>query len=261
MSASFSLRVSDLKIVVNMADSNSVLEQVEDRLRRGVGFALATLNLDHLVKLRHMDAFRHAYAQQDLVTADGNPIVWLSRLARRPVSLVPGSDLVEPLIRLATREGVPVALLGATPETLERAAAYLTERNPGLNIVACLAPSRNFDPQGEEASRMIESLQAAGARLAFLALGAPKQEIFAARCRAALPGVGFVSVGAGLDFLAESQRRAPLWMRRAALEWLWRMMSDPRRLGRRYASCAMLLPGMTVAVLASARMLTDRAPT
>lgn len=254
MSASFSLRISNTDIVVNMADSKSVLEQVEERLRDGVGFAIATLNLDHLVKLRNMDAFRHAYACQDLVTADGNPIVWLSRLARKPVSLVPGSDLVEPLARLAAQEGVPVALLGATPDTLERASAYLRDSNPGLQVVACLAPSRNFDPLGEEAGQMVESLRNSGARLTFLALGAPKQEIFAARCRAELPGVGFASVGAGLDFLADSQRRAPLWMRRAALEWFWRMMSDPKRLALRYASCALLLPAMTVAVLSRARV-------
>ena len=249
MSASFSLRVSGTDIVVNMADSKSVLDQVEYRLRQGVGFAIATLNLDHLVKLRSMDAFRQAYARQDLVTADGNPIVWLSRLARRPVSLVPGSDLVEPLARLAAREGVPVALLGATQDTLDRAARHLTDSNPGLQGVACLAPSRAYDPLGTEAGEMVAALRASGARLTFLALGAPKQEIFAARCRAELPDVGFASVGAGLDFLASSQRRAPQWMRRAALEWAWRMMSDPRRLGRRYASCAILLPAMVLGVV------------
>lgn len=249
MGASFSLRVSGTDIVVNMADSKSVLEQVEYRLRQGVGFAIATLNLDHLVKLRRMDAFRQAYARQDLVTADGNPIVWLSHLARRPVSLVTGSDLVEPLACLAAREGVSVALLGATEETLCRAARHLTDSNPGLQVVACLAPSRNFDPLGAEAGEMVAALRESGARLTFLALGAPKQEIFAARCRAELPDVGFASVGAGLDFLAASQRRAPRWMRRAALEWVWRMMSDPRRLGRRYASCALLLPAMVLGVV------------
>lgn len=228
-------------------------------MRQGVGFAIATLNLDHLVKLRSMDTFRRAYTQQDLVTADGNPIVWLSRLARRPVTLVPGSDLVEPLARLAAREGVPVALLGATPETLDRAAAWLVALNPGLQVVACLSPSRSFDPTGPEAAQMVEALRASGARLTFLALGAPKQEMFAARCRAELPAVGFASVGAGLDFLAESQRRAPLWMRRAALEWVWRMMSDPRRLARRYASCALLLPAVMLAVLSRAQALTDQA--
>ncbi len=85
----------------------------------GEGFALATLNLDHLVKLRASGAFRRAYGAQDLVVADGNPIVWLSRLAGRKVELVPGgSDMVLPLAEVAADEGVRVALVGSTEESL-----------------------------------------------------------------------------------------------------------------------------------------------
>ncbi|MFQ8432685.1 WecB/TagA/CpsF family glycosyltransferase [Amaricoccus sp. W119] len=101
---------------------------------------------------------------------------------------------------------------------------------------------------GSSAASASAAQAASGARLTFLALGAPKQEMFAARCREALPGIGLVSVGAGLDFLARTQRRAPEWVRRAALEWLWRAVTDPRRLARRYAECAMALPGLALGV-------------
>lgn len=254
MASAFVLRVCGSDIVVNTPDKAILLEAVRHRFRQGSGFAIATLNLDHLVKLRRSAEFRSAYARQDMVTADGNPIVWLSRLAGRPVSLVTGADLVEPLADLATQENVPVALLGATDETLRQAAAALTAGNPGLKIVASLAPSSRFKPNGAEASDLIETLRGSGARLVFLALGAPRQEIFAARCRAALPEMGFVSVGAALDFLAASQRRAPLWVRRIAMEWLWRMLANPRRLGRRYASCAASLPSFALTVRASNRV-------
>jgi N-acetylglucosaminyldiphosphoundecaprenol N-acetyl-beta-D-mannosaminyltransferase len=106
--------------------------------------------------------------------------------------------------------------------------------------------SFGFDPFGMEADACIEALRRSGARVCFLALGAPKQEIFAARAQAALPEVGFLSIGAGLDFLAGSQTRAPLWMRRWALEWLWRAVGDPKRLAMRYVRCAMLMPGLTL---------------
>ena len=248
MRNTFSLRVRGVDVAVNMPDKACLLEDVRDRLARGAGFAIATLNLDHIVKLRRIAGFRDAYARQDLVTADGNPIVWLSRLAGTPVTLVPGSDLVEPLAALAAEDGHAVALLGSTAEALDRAAAHLSARCPGLRIVARVAPGRNFDPAGEEADRMIAALAASGARLAFLALGAPRQEIFAARCRAALPGMGLVSVGAGLDVLALTQRRAPAWVRALALEWLWRALSDPRRLARRYAECAMELPALALGI-------------
>jgi N-acetylglucosaminyldiphosphoundecaprenol N-acetyl-beta-D-mannosaminyltransferase len=245
----FSLRVRDADITVNTADRPALMEGVRSRFRTGSGFAIATLNLDHLVKLRQLAAFRRAYERQDLVVADGNPIVWLSRLAGRPVSLVTGSDLVEPLAELAAEERVPVALLGATSETLARAASVLVARSPGLRIVARLAPGPNFDPAGAEADEMIDALRRSGARLTFLALGAPRQEMFAARCRRDLPDMGLASIGAGLDFIAASQKRAPRWVRRMALEWLWRMLSNPRRLAGRYASCAMTLPGVALTVM------------
>ena len=257
----FHLRVDGFVVPVNVPDRAFLLTEVGERLRRGEGFAVATVNLDHVVKLRAMPDFRAAYSRQDLVTADGQPIVWLSRLTGERVSLVTGSDLVDPLVAVAAREGVPVAFLGATQDTLDRASARLEARYPGLRIVARLAPGQGFDPHGAEADALIDALRQSGARLSFLALGAPKQELFAARCREALPGVGFVSVGAGLDFIAEKQRRAPAWIQRLALEWLWRMASNPRRLGARYLACALSLPRLAVEALRAApQQVADAVP-
>ncbi len=229
-------------IRVNMPDTAALLAEVRRRFRSGQGFALATINLDHLVKLRRDPAFAAAYAAQDLVCADGNPIVWLSRLARRPVSLVPGSDMILPLAQLAVREGVSVALMGSTDEALAAAAAALKERVPGLTITATIAPPMGFDPAGDEARAILRQIAQSGAGLTFVALGAPKQEIFAALGRQMMPGLGFASIGAGLDFIAGRQTRAPEWVRAIAMEWLWRMLSNPKRLAKRYAECALILP-------------------
>lgn len=237
------------RIAITHPDRAALLAEVSARFQRGEGFALATINLDHLAKLRGDAGFQAAYAAQDLVVADGNPVVWLSRLAGRPVRLVPGSDLVVPLAQAAARAGVPVALLGATEKALSVAGAALQSLVPGLEIVARLAPPMGFDPESPQADAMLDALQRSGARLCFLALGAPKQEILAARARARLPQTGFASIGAGLDFLAGTQRRAPAWMRALALEWFWRMASNPARLVPRYARAAMVLPGQAVAAL------------
>ncbi|HUF57284.1 MAG TPA: WecB/TagA/CpsF family glycosyltransferase [Thermohalobaculum sp.] len=227
----------------------ALIAAVEERLRAGRGFTLATLNLDHLVKLGRDRAFAAAYARQTFVVADGHPVVWLARLGGRPVELVPGSELVEPLAALAARAGRPVALVGATGATLDAARKALEARIPGLAIVCCLAPSTPFDPGGAEADALIDRLMAAGPALCLVALGAPRQEIFAARAHARMPGTGFASVGAGLDFVAGTERRAPAWVRLAALEWLWRLGSSPRRLGRRYLDCALIMPGLALAAL------------
>lgn len=237
----------DTRIAVNTPDRAALLARVQARLRAGEGFALATLNLDHLVKLEHDPAFRAAYAAQDLVVADGNPVVWLSRLARRPVALVPGSDMVEPLARTAQQAGVSVALVGATQPALDAAAGVLQARVPGLEIAARIAPPMGFDPSGDEARQILAALEQSGAGLVLIALGAPKQEIFAALGRQVTPAMGFASIGAGLDFLAGTQARAPRWVRAIAMEWLWRLLSSPRRMFLRYWRCAVILPGHALA--------------
>ncbi|GAB4260108.1 MAG: hypothetical protein Kow0013_03360 [Pararhodobacter sp.] len=231
------------RIAVNIPDAGSLLSEVRRRLRDGEGFALATINLDHLVKLAHDPAFRDSYAAQDLVCADGNPIVWLSKLARKPVSLVPGSDMIVPLAHQAVCADVPVALMGSTADSLAAAARVLRAQVPGLRIAASIAPPMGFDPTGPDAAAILDQLAVSGARLTFVALGAPKQEHFAAFGRRRTPDMGFASIGAGLDFLAGGQTRAPRWVRAIAMEWAWRMLSDPRRLAKRYAECAAILPG------------------
>ena len=224
----------------------ALLAELGRRLHAREGFTLATLNLDHVVKLRADPLFLAAYRRHSHVVADGNPIVWLSRLAGRgDVELVPGSELVAPLAALARREGAPVALLGATEAALARAARRLEADHPGLRIALRHAPPMGFDPEGAPAEAAVAALErAAPAGLCLLALGAPRQERFAAFAAPRLPGWGFASVGAGVDFVAGDQRRAPPLARRLALEWLWRAAGDPRRLGARYARCALILPGL-----------------
>lgn len=237
----FSVRGGEVRLTFR--DREALLSEVRARLAAGRGFALATLNVDHLEKLDRDPAFRRAYAAHDLVVADGNPIVWLSRLAGEAVSLVPGSDLVVPLCRAAADCDAPVALIAGTRQAAEAAAMRLGERVPGLRFALLTAPSFPFDPDGPEGAALIEALRASGARLCLLGVGAPRQERFAAGAAAALPGVGFASVGAGIDFIAGLQRRAPAAVRSAKLEWLWRALSSPRRLGPRYAKGALILPG------------------
>jgi len=230
-------------IEVNIPTRSALEAEIQHRFAQGQGFALATVNLDHLVKMADSPAFLKAYAAQDLVVADGRPIVWLSWLAGQLVELMPGSDMVVPLCEMAARAKVPVALVGSTQDALEDASAVLQGQVAGLEISLLEAPSGVFDPNGDEASQILQRLHDQSIGLCFLALGAPKQEVLAARGRQMAPGVGFASIGAGLDFLGGHQHRAPLWMRRLALEWLWRALSSPARMVPRYARCLAILPG------------------
>lgn len=243
-------------VSVNVVSRDGLLEDLETRLRSCQGFAVATLNLDHVVKLRRDNAFRTAYLEHTHVTADGNPVVWLLRIAGQPAELVTGSDLVEPVAALAARCGYRVAMFGSTESSLKLAAAKLAERNPGFVPELLISPPMSFDPWGHEADAAIECIERSGAGICFVALGAPKQELFVARARRRLPKVGFLSVGAGLDFISGTQQRAPTLVRRFAAEWLWRLANDPQRLGRRYVACAMSLPRLTAVAIRS--RLEDR---
>lgn len=246
-------RFGETVLNVNIPDRAALLAMIGERLRKRQGFALATINLDHLVKLRRLPGYRVTYAAQDLICADGNPIVWLSRLAGKPLGLVPGSDALRPLLQLAARAGRPVAFVGSTDETLQAAADHLMRETPGLVVALRHAPAMGFDPKGAEAARLLGAIAAHDVGLCLIALGSPKQEEFAALGRRLAPQVGFASIGAGLDFISGRQRRAPAWVRAIAMEWLWRALSAPRRLVPRYAACAAILPGEAIKALRQRR--------
>lgn len=237
------------QIAVNVPTYAQLKARVTDHFVGRKGFALATINLDHLVKLHSDGAFFGAYAAQDLVVADGNPIVWLSRIAGKPVELMPGSELVVPMTEWATGADRSIALFGSTEEALSASAEALRKAVPDAKIVCQIAPAFGFDPTGAGAKAALQEIEASGASLCFLALGAPKQERFAAYGREIAPSVGFASIGAGLDFLAGTQTRAPLIVRKVAMEWLWRMLSNPKRLTKRYLECAAILPSQMRAAL------------
>ena len=249
-------QVGSERVTVNTPDMPHLLAAVSRALSAHTGFALATLNLDHLVKLRGDAGFCAAYRAQDIVTADGNPVVWMARIGGQPVDLLPGADLIVPLCELAAAHGAPIGLVGSTKASLDRATAALVGAVPGVTVAITLSPPMGVDPASAAADAILADLEKAGVALCFLALGAPKQEILAARGRTQTPHIGFVSIGAGLDFLSGAQTRAPDWVRALAMEWLWRMLSQPRRLVVRYTLCALILPGH---VWRSWRMrLTDR---
>lgn len=239
--------------LVNRPDRAALLAELEGRMRARQGFTLATLNMDHLVKLRHDSAFAAAYAAHSHVVADGNPVVWLARLAGRQIDLVPGSELITPLAEIAARTGTRVGLIGSTDTALALSAERLRAAHPGLQIALCHAPPFGFDPTGAAADHAVALLRDHQIGLTFLALGAPKQEIFAAHATARLPHCGFVSIGAGLDFIAGHQTRAPAWVRALAMEWAWRMAGNPQRLARRYAECFAILPSEGARALAARR--------
>lgn len=232
---------------INIPDQPAALNVILAAARERRGFSVFTLNLDHLVKLRTDSAFRAAYRSATFVTADGEPVARLARRQMPNAKRTTGADLVLPLAQACAENGIPVFLFGTTPGVLAAAASRLVQNTDGrLTVAGTWSPPSGFEPQSPAADDAIALIRQSGARICLVALGAPKQEIFAARAVAAGVNAGFVCIGAALDFLAGEQVRAPVILQRLHLEWLWRLASNPRRLALRYAKCAALLGRITL---------------
>lgn len=231
-------------ISVNLPTMTHAVDAVVAATRQERSFTVFTLNLSHVVQMRARNDFLIAYRRADFVTADGFPIAVLGRLVGMTIKRTTGSDMLMPVCDAASRNDLPVFLMGANEATLAESKCRLLARHSGLRIVGTYVPEAPFDPHSADADAAIARISASGARLCILALGAPRQEIFAIRCRDEISGLGMLCFGAALDFLAETQERAPLAAQNAGLEWAWRALREPRRLGPRYLQCLAVLPSL-----------------
>jgi N-acetylglucosaminyldiphosphoundecaprenol N-acetyl-beta-D-mannosaminyltransferase len=211
------------------------LDAIEGLWRAGAGGYVVTPNVDHVVLAERDDALVAAYRASSLALADGMPLVWLSRAMGVALpEKISGSDLVRPLAARAAARGLSVFLLGARPGIAARAAEVLVAEHPGLRVAGVLAPPLGFERDEAESARVVAEVRRAEPALVLVALGAPKQELWMHRHRAALAPAVLLGIGGTLDFIAGAVKRAPPWMSRAGLEWLYRLAQEPRRMASRY---------------------------
>lgn len=206
---------------------------------------VVTPNVDHVVLYQESSALREAYAAADMVLADGAPVVAAAKLLNRPLpERVAGSDLVPRLFQEAVwqRLGPRVYLLGGAPGVGRRAAERIELTWPGAKIVGLASPPPGFETDAALNASLVAEINACRPDVLLIGLGAPKQELWIHRHQAELRVPVALCIGATIDFLAGERARAPGWMRRVGLEWLFRVSLEPRRLGRRYARDAWLFP-------------------
>lgn len=217
---------------------------------------VVTPNVDHAVLLQEHAGLQAAYRAADLVLADGHPLVWASRLLQQKLpERVPGSDLVPQLFE-STRHRGPLSayLLGAAPGVAEKAAVNIQQRWPGVKVVGCYSPPLGFERRPEECEEILWRIGDCRPDVLVVGLGAPKQECWVHAHRERIAARVALCVGATIDFLANERRRAPQWMQQVGLEWLHRMLSEPRRLVKRYARDAWIFPQLVLR-----QMMTPRA--
>lgn len=178
-------------------------------------------------------AFGAVLREADMVTSDGAPVAWMMRRLGVPgQQRINGPDLMWRYCALAAQRGESIYLYGGTPETLALLQPRLREAFPGLVIAGAVSPPFRA-LTAEELARDIAAINASGAGTVWVSLGCPKQELWMAARRGQVQAV-MIGVGAAFDYHAGTIRRAPPWMQQAGLEWLHRLLSEPRRLWRRY---------------------------
>jgi N-acetylglucosaminyldiphosphoundecaprenol N-acetyl-beta-D-mannosaminyltransferase len=205
---------------------------------------VVTPNVDHSIMLQENADLRAAYVDADLVLADGVPIVLASRFLKRPLpERVAGSDLVPAFFEAAHADRpLRTYLLGGAPGVADRAAKRITARWPAVEIVGTDSPPMGFEHDDRENLAILQRIAEVKPDVLVVGLGAPKQELWVHKHRDSISARMALCVGATIDFLAGRKKRAPRWMRRAGLEWLHRLTSEPRRLFRRYARNAWYFP-------------------
>jgi N-acetylglucosaminyldiphosphoundecaprenol N-acetyl-beta-D-mannosaminyltransferase len=222
------------QLPVDPVTMSEALEVVERLVHEGGG-AVFTPNVDHIVQAEDNQRFREVYSRANLCLADGMPVVWASRLLGRPVpEKVSGSDFVPVLLERAAERGWRVYFLGGRPGVAALARDKLRERLPALQVVGVDDSRIEIDDLPERRRALVEQIGATKPQLVFVALGAPKQELWIDQTRESLSPAVMVAIGASLDFVAGAAARAPRWMSRNGLEWLYRFGQEPGRLSRRY---------------------------
>jgi N-acetylglucosaminyldiphosphoundecaprenol N-acetyl-beta-D-mannosaminyltransferase len=207
---------------------------------------VVTPNVDHAVMFQENAGLREAYSNASLVLADGFPVLMAARLLRRNIpERVPGSDLVPTLFatidsRNSTK--LRVYLLGAAPGVADQAASNIADRWPAVEVVGTYSPPLGFENNSAENESILGRIAAAKPDVLIVGLGAPKQELWVHRHRNQIASPVALCVGATIDFLAGEKPRAPVWMRKVGLEWLHRLVSEPRRLAKRYLRDAWVFP-------------------
>lgn len=188
----------------------------------------------HMVMESHDDSdFQDIVNGADLVTPDGVPLVWALKLLGVPeATRVYGPDLTLHVCKKAAELGIPIGLYGGTPESLEAFVNFLESNYPGIQIGCTIAPP--FRPlTAEEDEQYTTQINSSGIRILFVGIGCPKQEKWMAAHKDKIAAV-MLGVGAAFDFHTGRVKQAPSWMQKVGLEWLFRLLMEPKRLWKRY---------------------------
>jgi N-acetylglucosaminyldiphosphoundecaprenol N-acetyl-beta-D-mannosaminyltransferase len=227
-------RANILGVWVNAINMKMALHTIEDWISRGEPHYVCVTSVHGVMESQRDQELRRIYTTAGLVTPDGMPLVWLSRLMGfRDVERVYGPDLMLAVCERSTARGYRHFFYGGAPGVAEKLVVRLQSRFPGLQVAGIDSPPfRHLTLQEDRA--VVEHINTARPDIVWVGIGTPKQERWMAMHVGQLSAPVLIGVGAAFDFHAGLKKQAPRWMQRSGLEWSFRLMTEPRRLGRRY---------------------------
>lgn len=204
-------------------------------LSSGIPKYIVTPNAQHILTLQNDAHFRQIYREAFLVVPDGVSLLWAAKFLRTPLNgRVNGTDLFERLCAVAAENELKVFFLGGRPGAADKAGQILQGRNPDLKIVGTFCPTYGFESNLAELALINSQIKSASPHILFVGLGAPKQEYWIHSNFQELGVPISVGIGVSFELVADMVKRAPVWMQKGGLEWVFRLIVEPRRLWQRY---------------------------
>lgn len=227
-------RCDVLGVGVSALDMPRALDEIEGWIVRRERRYVCVTGVHGVMESRRDPALRRIHNEAGLVTPDGMPLVWLARLLTQArVDRVYGPDLLLALCERTAATGIRHFFFGGAPGVPELLAKRLQERFPGLLVAGTLSPPFHEPSESEDAA-IVAAIEAARPDIVWVGFGTPKQERWMATHRGRLGAPVLIGVGAAFDFHAGVKVQAPRWIQRSGFEWLFRLLTEPRRLWKRY---------------------------
>lgn len=236
-------RIPFMNTYLDNISAAEALEYIDGWIKsRKIG-QIITPNCDHIVQIEKKPELKPVWDSAELLLADGHPLLWFAKWFRTPLKeKINGSSFTPQLCKRAAEKGYSVFLLGAAPGVARKAADNLKKDYPGIRISGTYSPSFGFEKNQEEVRKINDMLKDSQADILILGLGSPKQEIFSYENMDQYQIPVTINAGATIDFLAGNKKRAPKWMVDNGLEWLYRMIKEPKRVGKRVLTDLNIFP-------------------
>lgn len=224
-----------LNTYVSNLTMNEAISDIEELVENKKKSYIVAINVDVVMKIEKDNYLKQITDEAEMVLVDGQPLVWVSKLHKKPVKAkISGSDLVPLLCEKAADKGYTVYILGGKEGIAEKAKKRLEKKHPNIKIVGTYAPPMGFEKSEEEIKKVNNKISEAHPDILIVCFGCPKQEKFIYENYQKYEATVSVCAGATVDFLAGNIKRAPKWMSKCGLEWLYRFFKEPKRLFKRY---------------------------